>query len=928
LKQEKSKYLSEKTINKLGGFSLGYLTEAQFNELLNKLEEEIEKLPFTAGAEANLGRIIEAHFDKANFLLDCLKYPHYIELLTVISVHSNYLTDILILNPEYFYWAANPVELNMNMDNDYFESNLNKTLLQFRTFEARVNAIRRFKRKEILRIGLNDLLGNISLQEVTRRLSLLAKAIASQLFILCYKEIEAKHKVKLPEEGYCIVSLGKMGGGELNYSSDIDLVIFYDKERELGKKLYSELLTEAIFLFIEKATAITGTGFIYRVDFRLRPDGRASHLTRSLHDYLNYYEWRGEDWERQMLIKTGYAGGSYKLYSDFVSYLQPFIYPSTFTIPPTEQIKQLKKNIEQNLTSDSNIKLVPGGIRDIEFSLQALQLLNGGRLKEIRTGNSLTAIEKLREFKLLSAPEAKTLTTAYILYRRMEHYLQLMNDKQTHDIPLQGELLEKLSAFLNFNNSVDLIKEIQQLRKKVSDIFHSIMGSDFDTPISPLESVKLKNRKKGEQDLLYLSEGKGVIGEKKFDTITIDLFLQIRNTLINELRKSADPDLILSSFSRVIRNAGFPSIWYKQFMNKKLFLNFIRILESQRSLDLFAEDKLLRDRLLSGKVFDKINLNEEFNYKELLFTLSVQLNLNMINEDKATSLLGSFFVTRIKKLAEEVVTVYDENDYIVAAMGSLGTGEPTFASDIDLIFCVRELNSSINNDSVFQKLLKRIKEEFPGREIDCRLRPEGKNNVLVTDLKGYKNYIDSRARIWEFQSFTKMSLISGGVSLFNLLRKEFVNKLKTFEGEKIKREVVEMRNKLTGGSNFTGVINLKKAGGGKTDLDFIIQYLLLINPDLIRRASGKNNLKRIDLLSKIYPGNNDFIKLKESILFLKKIELNIQNLFNTGTAIIPVEDERLSLLAGRLKMKSGAELKEKITAALRTNYQLFHKYLK
>ena len=182
---------------------------------------------------------------------------------------------------------------------------------------------------------------------------------------------------------------------------------------------------------------------------RLRPDGKSSAVCRSLQEYLDYYESRGNDWERQMLIKAGFLGGSEKLFSQFINYIDRFIYPAVHFASPLEQMKKLRKIIERD-SDESNIKLIPGGIRDIEFTVQALQLLNGGKDESIKTGNTFYAFEKLNQAKLLSKNETKTLNDAYVFYRRIEHFLQLMNNTQTHTIPESGEIAEKLSFYLGF----------------------------------------------------------------------------------------------------------------------------------------------------------------------------------------------------------------------------------------------------------------------------------------------------------------------------------------------------------------------------------------------------------------------------------------------------------------------------------------------
>ena len=332
--------LSEEFFTRLVEISAGYMTSESFDKFIVILQSEVANHYFTRSSESNLLRIISAMYDKHSFLTDSINYPHYIEIIVVISTNSDYLTDILVRNPEYFYWIVNPSNLESKLNFEEFEKSVNVSLGFYKTFSAKLNFFRTLKRKEILRIGLKDILSLSSLEDTTEELSILAKVITAELFELCLEEIKSKHQIKNIQSSYCIIGLGKLGGNELNYSSDIDLIIFYDKDQTIKSKNYSELLTEAIYLFIECVSSITSSGFIFRVDFRLRPDGRNSPLCRSFREYLDYYESRGEDWERQMLIKAGFIGGNLNLYNQFINYLSYFIFPASFSSSPTEQIKK------------------------------------------------------------------------------------------------------------------------------------------------------------------------------------------------------------------------------------------------------------------------------------------------------------------------------------------------------------------------------------------------------------------------------------------------------------------------------------------------------------------------------------------------------------------------------------------------------------
>lgn len=921
--------LSEDFISKLFEISAGYFPAGKFDELLSLIEKEAALNLFTYEAESNLLRIIQSSYDKITFLNDLIKYPHHVEIVTAIAVNSNYLSDILIRSPEYFYWAANPSHLKEKLELKSFKDSLEDITSKYKTIEAKVNSLRRIKRKEILRIGLRDILKQDELTDTTEQLSILAEAISSGLFNVCYKEILNKYSIEGLAKEYCIAALGKLGGNELNYSSDIDLIIFYDSNEPVkGNKFYNEILTEAIYLFIESAVSITGAGYIYRIDFRLRPDGRTAQLTRTIQEYLNYYESRGEDWERQMLIKSRFAGGSENLYNMFMNYLQPFIYPSSFAVSPTEQIKSLKINIEKGLTGDKNIKLVPGGIRDIEFSVQALQLLNGGRIKEIRTGNTLEAINLLEKNNLLTKKEAADFKQAYTLYRKIEHYLQLMSDKQTHTIPADGEMLEKLSFFLGFKSSKEFNKEIKKRREAVIRIYNSIMGiEDNEAKLSAL-NVKLENKQRAEKDLEFLREGKGILGQKQFDSKSISLFKKIEPALINYLNNSIQPDAVLQNFSRIIRHAHFPSIWYNEFLDGNFFNSFLELCGfSQKAVDLFAEDKELREFFLSRKAFDDLPL--ETGTKFFLFALIVQFTLDIISAAEVSFNLSRFFYKKIDEAASQSLTKkIIKEGYFIAGLGSFGSGEMTFNSDVDLIFCVKDVTLFKDVQKDFQKLLQKIKDELKPFEVDCRLRPEGKSSNLVGDLNGYKKYIQTRMRIWEFQSLTRINFISGDEELFNSFLKMIKKKIAVFNHDEIKKEIYEMRRKLYTQSVSANIFNLKKNPGGITDIEFLIQYLILCNPALFDQCRGEETEKVIDNLTGFSEEYIELKKLKENFSFLKKLYLTNQNIFNTSSSLLSMESKKIKLLSAKIGFENEAAFKKYFSELIKQNNILFTKYLK
>ncbi len=923
--------ISKEFEGKLAGLSAGVLSSDEFEKLINIYEAEINRVYFTATSEANLFRIIYGMYDKVFLIRECIKYPHYLEILISIAANSNYLTDILVINPENFYWIVNPSTLNANLAKTDFKREIKSTLSLFTTFRAKISSLKTIKRKELLRIGLRDIYLKIPVKNITEELSILAVHLTGELFLICYKEILKKNAIENPPGKYCLASLGKLGGDELNYSSDIDLILFYDKERKFRNKKYlSELLTETTLLFLKSSAEITG-GFLYRIDFRLRPDGRNSPLCRSLQEYLNYYESRGEDWERQMLIKVNFLGGSKSLYKKFIDFLTPFIYPSAHSFSPKKQILKIKASIERRIKDEDNIKLIYGGIRDIEFSLQALQLLNGGKIESIRNGNTLHAIEELEKAKLLNIMEAKTFSDAYIFYRKIEHYLQLMNNRQTHVIPEEGELLEKMSYFLGYKSSKDFKHQVIDNRNKVRKIYQSILSEDetHSDVNAVLTDIVFEDKIRAKNDFQYLREGKGITGTRTFDSKSIESFQKIENRIYNYLKNSIYPNKTLSNFVRIIKGADFPSIWYHEFEDKTFFEFLMKVCElSQFSINLFAEDKELREFLLSRKVFTKIPVKELsfFNIKTILFYFSVQISVDMYEPLKASEILSKLIHIKIKTLFEEQTKEMKwMKDYFVAALGSLGSSALTFFSDLDLIFIVRDSQKYPNAEKQFQKILALLRKELEPFTVDCRLRPEGKSSQLIWDIENSKNYFRNRARVWEFQTLTKISFIAGDKRLFENFTRAVISSVSRFDVKNIRSEMHEMRKKISS-QKITAlfeIFDIKKNSGSITDIEFIVQYFLLCSPVLFNKSLGKKTTEQLYLISESLDDNSANIVLKNALEFYKSVGLLNQLIFNNTTSKIVLEGKTRNSFSKKMGYKKPAHFKDDIksfSAKLRNSY--------
>ena len=423
-----------------------------------------------------------------------------------------------------------------------------------------------------------------------------------------------------------------------------------------------------------------------------------------------------------------------------------------------------------------------------------------------------------------------------------------------------------------------------------------------------------------------------MLGRKEFDQKSISSFQKLEPILIEYLKASLNPDLVLKNFVRIIRNITFPSLWYNEFQDKKFFQLFLNTCEySQKAIDLFAEDFDLHELFLTRKVFLKLNKNnvKDFSTKELLFVLSVQFNDLLISYRGVSKILSEYFNEQIKKLAQHSIErELKQSEYFIGAMGSFGAGEMTFASDIDLVFIVKDLEAIPEIHKLFQNFLNTLKINFKPFDVDCRLRPEGVSSPLVWESNSYKNYIFKRARTWEFQSFCKLNFVCGNKKIFNNLIKAVNEKVINEDKQKIKTDMKNMRRKLYPSdlSSLTKIFNVKKSSGGILDIDFIAQLLMLSDFNLFKTCRGKGIIKTMESIVEKNSANDDYISLKQNFIFLKNLELNNQNIYNITTPSLTFNQDNLKVFTRKLGFESVELFQDNLNKIKKENQSLFLKY--
>src|ERR1700760_1755106 len=313
--------------------------------------------------------------------------------------------------------------------------------------------LRLWKSQEMLRIAFREISGLAGFAETTRDITAVAERCVSEVYATCFESLAKKWG--RPETGFCVLAMGKFGGTELNYSSDIDVVFFYGDEGNLNPRFtYREFFTRLAENIIRIFSA-TGDP-LFRIDVRLRPEGGNGPLVRSLTSMENYYAGYGETWERMALIKARGVAGDNELLYEFNQRLQPFIFPRTVSTDLLDEIVTLKERIEREIVGLAdlrrNVKLGYGGIREIEFILQTLQLLHGARNAFLQERNSLRTLVALEQLNILPKDEVRLLREAYIFLRAVEHRLQIQNEQQTHTLPADREAWIGIARTLGYSD--------------------------------------------------------------------------------------------------------------------------------------------------------------------------------------------------------------------------------------------------------------------------------------------------------------------------------------------------------------------------------------------------------------------------------------------------------------------------------------------
>jgi glutamine synthetase adenylyltransferase len=425
-----------------------------FDRFAPTLADALQRAPDPDRLLVNCDRWLESLGATLTYYRLFAETPHALKPVLAVLGASDYMADTLLQNPELSEILLDVRLLTRPRTRANMRRDLSRLLRACTTYWMQLDRLRAFKQQEYLRITALDLLGKATLTETMRALSDLADVCADAALDACHRELAAQQGVA-GEHGFCILAMGKWGGRELNYSSDIDPIFLYrDAPRLVGAKDPTQYLLKLAEMVVKALSEPMRRGIVFRVDMRLRPEGRVGALARSVSSALHYYETWAEPWERQAMLKARPCAGDLQVGEQFLERLQPWLYRPSLSETDFAEIVRLRERAEAQARArnayETDLKNGWGGIRDIEFSVQALQLMLGGRLPRLRTPATLDALQRLKHARILAPDEARALQDAYIFLRTAEHRLQLQFGHQTHLLPTDPKARARLAKLMGF----------------------------------------------------------------------------------------------------------------------------------------------------------------------------------------------------------------------------------------------------------------------------------------------------------------------------------------------------------------------------------------------------------------------------------------------------------------------------------------------
>ncbi len=847
-------------------------------------------------------------------------HPDFIKSLFRVWSMSDFVAQNSARYPELVVDFLDSGDLLGDYRLDEYRIKLQALLDNVNDQQSLEDTLREFRRREMIRIAWRDLAGWASLEETMRDLSALADACLDHTARLLHHWHCRETGVPTGErsgtpQSLIIIAMGKLGARELNFSSDVDLIFVYPEEgdtrrtrtpvsneeyfNELGRRLVNTLHT------------MTEKGFVFRVDMRLRPFGESGPLVTGFDAAEDYYQSQGREWERYAMIKARPVAGDRAEGERFIAMLRPFVYRRYLDFGTFESLREMKAMISHEVERkglQDNIKLGSGGIREVEFIGQALQLIWGGRNPQLQERSILPVLQRLSELGYLPEYVARNLTSAYIFLRRLENRLQAFADEQVHNLPVDEADRTRVAYAMGFPDWESFSRQLTRHRRHVSNHFEQVFlspqishngqggelsstaeSSDITTIWAECVSEEMDN--KGLLEILgssgfelpddalqaleslrdsYAYRSLSARGRERMDHL-IPL-------LLGAVAEAEHRDRVLIRLLDLIESIASREVYLALLVENPMALSqLVKLCAASPWIsELLASHPILLDELLDPRALyaplDREALERQLqiqlghinagdleaemdtlrHYKQanvlrvaaadvmgIMPLMVVSDHLTEIAEvilDKVMDIGITHLVTRSGKTRSRKKTAVG---FAIVGYGKLGGIELGYGSDLDLVFLHEQPDPDATELSVFfarlgQRIIHILNTHTPAGvlyEVDMRLRPSGTSGLLVSSIDAFEDYQRHDAWTWEMQALVRARVITGDNEIkrrFEAVRREMLSKKR--DQEILRREVREMRERMRKelSQSGPGYFDIKQDRGGIADIEFIVQYGVLL----------------------------------------------------------------------------------------------------
>lgn len=958
-----------------------------------RVESLLRDLPDQQGARLFLERLQKEN-PRANKTLS--REPGLLSDALTLAAWSPLLAVTLEQNPDYISWLMRERTNPRVRTRDELKESLARFAMTHSSVSSQV-LLARFRRRELLRTYLHDIRRTHTLVETTEELSNLADAILDYALSLARQDLDNRYGSprRTDDHGrsaiaeFCIVALGKLGSYELNYASDIDLVFIYSDEGatsavgergEVSNREYFIKLAETIVKLVGQPS---GEGAAYRVDLRLRPHGRDGALSCSLNEATRYYRENAQAWELQTLIRSRAAAGSAPLFSRFARAVQEQVFRKDVSVKEAlASVRLAKQKIDKHIERNSggfNVKLNRGGIREIEFIAQALQLAHGGNDEWLRVAHTLISLGRLGERNLISEEERTELSDAYMFLRTLEHRLQMEHGLQTHSVPIvpeQKALVARRMQFSGGTATEQLDRALQLHTSRVSKAYERVFGgsgTDSRAQSTLLENANLAGEVVShngfEQPVhtdkiaayaaasVFARHLVNVTGEPQApDVEPIALILQREAlaslnphralTLAARIASSldkADKRIAISEGSLValVGLCGSSEFFGEMVASNPALMTSVAAVRANPRRDFRS--------LLRASITQENNFSAELSalrrtWASLLLDIGTRdasgkisiFESNRLQTDLATASLNVAYLVAKRELARRYGRLDNEPRIAILGLGRLASGGVDYGSDLDIIIVYDSFLpapvSALSQEEAYARLgelmiaaLASVTREGYLYRIDLRLRPDGQNGPLVASSQAFLDYLKARTVVWEWLAYVKLRAVGGDLDLGKMIETHARHALheaaRQNDPEELKRETRHVRDRLEkekGKQSRRRGIDVKYAAGGMLDVYFATRYLQL-RDDVSDEGEDRSTATTLERLRATDSLNEeDFAVLSSGYTLLRSIDHHLRLILGRQARLPATDHPALRDIARQLGFGSAVDLHEMLVEKMRS----------